>query len=192
MITAIPEAFVVHLLHHFEHAAFALWLALREEAQMGNFCRSEQNSGGIWTGSHARAAANTSRCIHSKVRVFLGNGHGVRIGRRPRSSTNKTAGLHDAVKCLSINDQVFDDRKSAAPERFDEDGVAIFKIPHVNLAGCAADRCASEECACHRCSRCLNSPWLSRSSRACCIHALGPQQAPAGAALACPPQGDQP
>jgi hypothetical protein len=47
---------------------------------------------------------------------------------------NETAGLNDAVQGTAVDHQVFDDLEGHGAERFNGDYIAVFEMPHVQLA----------------------------------------------------------
>src|ERR1700690_3840446 len=45
-----------------------------------------------------------------------------------------TSGLHDPVKCATVNNQVFNHGEGPRPQGFYINGISIFEMPHMELA----------------------------------------------------------
>src|SRR5947209_6568861 len=143
-------AFAVHraaaemLFHHFHHAddaVVAFGLALREEAEVGDFRGREELRGTVGTLRDAGAALDAFGGVHRALLHRLRNQQRVRFDGAAGVDGDVAAGLDDLVERAAVDDEVLDDREGARAPRLDADFVAVAEVAHVQLAGGgAADR----------------------------------------------------
>jgi hypothetical protein len=65
---------------------------------------------------------------------IFADGDGVAIGRLASVHGNVTSSLDDAVKGRAVHHEVFQHGKRLGPEWFDDDGLAVLEMAHVELA----------------------------------------------------------
>lgn len=133
-VGAVGKTLDVHLLDHRESTALTFGLALREMAEMRDLCSNKKNSSGIWTRGDTGTATDAGGGIHGEISVFLGNRYGVAIGGTACGRSDETAGGDDAVEGTAIDSEVFDHRKCFGTPGLEVEHVAVFEMPHVQLA----------------------------------------------------------
>lgn len=101
---------------------------------MRYFCPYEKHGASIWAGCGTRTASDAGGRLHGAVRLGLWNQNGISILSGANVSGDKTAGLLDAVECLSIDDEVSKHWESTGAERFDINRIAVLELAHVELA----------------------------------------------------------
>ncbi len=134
-VGATAEAFVVHGADHHEGAAVFFDLTLREAVHVGDFGGGKEHRGSVGTGGDAGATTDTGGGIHRGVGGLFWNGNGVGIDGATGAGGDEAAGLDDAVEGTAIDDEVFDDGQGLGAPGLDGDGLAVFEMAHVELAG---------------------------------------------------------
>ena len=102
-------------------ALVALGLALREEAEVGDFRGGEELRGAVRTLRDAGAALDAFGGIHRAFLHRLRNQQRVRFDRAAGVDGDVAAGLDDLVERTAVDDEVLDDREGARAPRLDAD-----------------------------------------------------------------------
>ena len=135
-VGTVTESEFVHLSHHRFRASRCFDLTLRQERELANLRGNEEHSRTVLTSRSTCAATDTGRSVHRLVSYRFRNRNGIRIGYTTCVNGNESTGLHDLVVRSAIDHEVFDYGECTATPRFYGDGVAIFELTHVELAGC--------------------------------------------------------
>jgi len=134
-VGAVTEAFELHSIDHITGADISFGLAVREEAEVADFCGYEEHGGAVWAGGDAGAATDTGGCVEGFIGDGFGYGYGVGFGCGAGVDADVAACLYDAFEGGTVDDEVFDDGEGGGAEGFDPDGIAVFEVAHVELAG---------------------------------------------------------
>ncbi len=132
-VTAVAESQLIHLLHHGQGPLGPLWLALREQGQLRDLGPDKEHGRAVGAGSDTGAAADALRGVQGLVGGLLGDGDGVGLDGPAGVDRDVAAFGDQGVKGAAIHHQVFDQRKGAGAEGLDDDGVAVFEVPHMEL-----------------------------------------------------------
>src|SRR4051812_12266376 len=102
---------------------------------MRDFSGHEQHGRSILANRHTSAARNAGGSVHCEVSGRFRHGYRITVRRAAGIDGDEAARLDDSIKCATIRDKIFDQRKSFRSPWLDRDGVAILKTAHVQLAG---------------------------------------------------------
>ena len=117
-----------------EGAAIALGLALREDAQVGDFGAGKKRRGGVGAGGDAGSAADAGGGVHGAVGDLFGDGDGVAVGSAAGGDGDVAAGGDDAVEGAAVDHQVLDDGEGVGAPGLQVEFVAVFEVAHGELA----------------------------------------------------------
>ena len=94
----------------------------------------KRRGGGVGAGGDAGTAADTGGGIHGAVGHVFAHEDGVAVGRVAGGDGDVASGFDDAVEGAAVQHQVFDRRKRPGPPRLKRKLLAIFEVPHGELA----------------------------------------------------------
>lgn len=134
-VCAPAKTFCIHSADHREGAAVFFNLTLGKVVHMGDLGGGKEHRRSVGTGGDAGPATDTCGGVHGGVGGLLGDGNGVGIDRAASTGGDKAAGLNDAVERRTIDDEVFNDGKGFGTPGLDGDGLTVFKVAHMELAG---------------------------------------------------------
>lgn len=134
-VGAVAESFGFHLAGHGENAFGAFGLSLGKEVQRGDFSRGEEHGRGVFTGCYASTASDAGGGVKRFISLVFFNRDVVGVRCGACADVYITAGGDDAVKSRAVDHEVAQDGECLGAERFDPDGVAVFELAHVELAG---------------------------------------------------------
>ena len=113
--------------HHADHALVALGLALRQEAEVGDFGGGEELRGAVRALRDARAALDAFGGVHRRSCTALGIEQRVGLDRAAGVDGDVAPSLDDLVERTAVDDEVLDDRERACAPRLDADCLAVLK-----------------------------------------------------------------
>lgn len=133
-VTAVPEAFFVHLADHFEGTSCALGLSLRQDGVLANFGGGEEHGGGVFACGDARTTTDACCSVEGCGGVFASHQDGVGVGSVPCVDGVVSTLLLDTVERVTVDREVFDDGEGLGAEGLECERVTIFVAAHVHLA----------------------------------------------------------
>ena len=96
----------------------------------------KEHGRGVFAGGDAGSATDAGGGIKGSVGVVLLDGCSVGVGQVAHGiHRNESAGLNNSVKCTAVYHQVAHHREGLGPPRLNRNGVAVFELAHMKLAG---------------------------------------------------------
>ena len=102
---------------------------------MANLGTDKQHGAGIFAGRYTGAAADARCCVHGHVGFVFRDGNSIGIGYTASCSADVAACLDDLVEGGAVHHEVADNREGLGTPWFNPNVIAVFELPHVELAG---------------------------------------------------------
>ena len=140
VVGAVAKPFLLHGADHVAGAALSLGLPLWKQAEVGDLGTDEEHRGAIRAGSGTSATTDTCCGIHGSIGHRFRNECRRSIGRPSSMLADEPSRPDDSVVGTAIHHQILHDREGIDAVGFDGDGLAILKLPHVDLTGSSTTR----------------------------------------------------